>query len=73
MQLVGRAAQRVVTYDDHSAASDAVRAFQRAVSQDKVVAVIGSLLDFHSGNTRSRRPSTGSTRSASSSATPPVD
>jgi branched-chain amino acid transport system substrate-binding protein len=34
----------VVTYDDHSSASDAVRAFQRAVSQDKVVAVIGSYI-----------------------------
>jgi branched-chain amino acid transport system substrate-binding protein len=32
----------VITYDDHSSAADAVRAFQRAVSQDKVVAVIGS-------------------------------
>jgi branched-chain amino acid transport system substrate-binding protein len=34
----------VVTYDDHSSAADAVRAFQRAVSQDKVVAVIGSYI-----------------------------
>ena len=32
----------VITYDNHSSASDAVRAFQRAVNQDKVVAVIGS-------------------------------
>ncbi|HWJ36170.1 MAG TPA: ABC transporter substrate-binding protein [Steroidobacteraceae bacterium] len=31
----------IVQYDDHSSAADAVRAFQRAVSQDKVVAVIG--------------------------------
>jgi branched-chain amino acid transport system substrate-binding protein len=31
----------MVLYDDHSSAADAVRAFQRAVSQDKVVAVIG--------------------------------
>jgi branched-chain amino acid transport system substrate-binding protein len=29
-------------YDDHSSSADAVRAFQRAVSEDKVVAVIGS-------------------------------
>jgi branched-chain amino acid transport system substrate-binding protein len=34
----------VITYDDHSSAADAVRAFQRAVSQDKVVAVIGSYI-----------------------------
>jgi len=34
----------VITYDDHSSAADAVRAFQRAVSQDKVVAVVGSYI-----------------------------
>jgi branched-chain amino acid transport system substrate-binding protein len=34
----------VITDDDHSSAADAVRAFQRAVSQDKVVAVIGSYI-----------------------------
>jgi branched-chain amino acid transport system substrate-binding protein len=34
----------VITYDNHSSASDAVRAFQRAMSQDKVVAVIGSYI-----------------------------
>jgi branched-chain amino acid transport system substrate-binding protein len=34
----------IITYDDHSSAADAVRAFQRAVSQDKVVAVIGSYI-----------------------------
>jgi len=34
----------VITYDNHSSASDSVRAFQRAVSQDKVVAVIGSYI-----------------------------
>lgn len=34
----------VITYDNHSSASDLVRAFQRAVSQDKVVAVIGSYI-----------------------------
>jgi hypothetical protein len=28
----------VITYDNHSSASDSVRAFQRAASQDKVVA-----------------------------------
>ena len=39
----GRQVQ-VITYDDHSSASDAVRAFQRAVSQDKVVAVIASYI-----------------------------
>jgi branched-chain amino acid transport system substrate-binding protein len=32
----------VITYDDHSSAADAVRAFQRAVNQDKVNAVIAS-------------------------------
>ncbi len=34
----------VVVYDDHSSASDAVRAFQRAVSEDKVVAVVGTYI-----------------------------
>src|SRR6185312_8306305 len=31
---------QVITYDDHSSATDGVRAFQRAVNQDKVQAVI---------------------------------
>ena len=31
-------------YDDHSSSSDAVRAFQRAVSEDKVNAVIGTYI-----------------------------
>jgi branched-chain amino acid transport system substrate-binding protein len=31
-------------YDNHSSSSDAVRAFQRAVSEDKVVAVIGTYI-----------------------------
>ncbi|MGB8183215.1 MAG: ABC transporter substrate-binding protein [Stellaceae bacterium] len=35
---------QVITYDDHSSAAEAVRAFQRAVSQDKVVAVVGSYI-----------------------------
>jgi branched-chain amino acid transport system substrate-binding protein len=34
----------VITYDDHSSAADAVRAFQRAATQDKVIAVIGSYI-----------------------------
>jgi branched-chain amino acid transport system substrate-binding protein len=34
----------VITYDDHSSAADGVRAFQRAVTQDKVVAVIASYI-----------------------------
>jgi branched-chain amino acid transport system substrate-binding protein len=34
----------LVVYDDHSSASDAVRAFQRAVGDDKVVAVVGSYI-----------------------------
>jgi branched-chain amino acid transport system substrate-binding protein len=34
----------IVTYDDHSASADAVRAFQRAVSEDKVNAVIASYI-----------------------------
>lgn len=34
----------VITYDDHSSATDGVRAFQRAVNQDKVVAVIASYI-----------------------------
>src|SRR5260370_16108259 len=39
----GRPVQ-VITYDDHSSAADGVRAFQRAVSQDKVVAVVASYI-----------------------------
>jgi branched-chain amino acid transport system substrate-binding protein len=39
----GRQVQ-VITYDDHSSAADAVRAFQRAVNEDHVVAVIGSYI-----------------------------
>lgn len=35
---------QVITYDDHSSAAEGVRAFQRAASEDKVVAVIGSYL-----------------------------
>ena len=35
---------QVITYDDHSSAAEAVRAFQRAVNQDKVVAVVGSYI-----------------------------
>jgi len=34
----------VVTYDDHSSAADAVRVFQRAVNQDKVVAVVATYI-----------------------------
>jgi branched-chain amino acid transport system substrate-binding protein len=34
----------ILTYDDHSSASEGVRAFQRAVNQDKVVAVVGSYI-----------------------------
>ena len=34
----------LVTYDNHSSASDSVRAFQRAVNQDHVNAVIGSYI-----------------------------
>lgn len=34
----------VITYDNHSSAAEGVRAFQRAVSDDKAVAVIGSYL-----------------------------
>jgi branched-chain amino acid transport system substrate-binding protein len=34
----------IIDYDDHSSASDAVRAFQRAAQQDKVSAVIASYI-----------------------------
>lgn len=34
----------VITYDDHSSATDGVRAFQRAVNQDHVKAVIASYI-----------------------------
>jgi len=34
----------IVQYDDHSQAADAVLAFQRAVGQDKVIAVIGTYI-----------------------------
>jgi branched-chain amino acid transport system substrate-binding protein len=37
---VGGRKVQVITYDDHSSAADAVRAFQRAVNQDHVNAVI---------------------------------
>jgi branched-chain amino acid transport system substrate-binding protein len=35
---------QIVDYDDHSSATDAVRAFQRAAQQDKVSAVIASYI-----------------------------
>lgn len=35
---------QIITYDDHSSAADAVRAFQRAANQDKVDAVIASYI-----------------------------
>jgi branched-chain amino acid transport system substrate-binding protein len=35
---------QVITYDNHSSAAEGVRAFQRAVSQDRVAAVIGSYI-----------------------------
>ncbi len=41
---VGGRKIQVITYDDHSSASDAVRAFQRAVKQDHVNAVIVSYI-----------------------------
>ncbi len=34
----------IITYDDHSSSADAVRAFQRAVSEDKVNVVIASFI-----------------------------
>jgi branched-chain amino acid transport system substrate-binding protein len=34
----------IMTYDNHSSAADSVRAFQRAVSQDHVVAVFGTYI-----------------------------
>jgi branched-chain amino acid transport system substrate-binding protein len=34
----------IITYDDHSSAAEAVRAFQRAVQQDHVAAVIGTYI-----------------------------
>jgi branched-chain amino acid transport system substrate-binding protein len=34
----------IIQYDDHSSAADAVRGFQRAVSQDHVVAVLGTYI-----------------------------
>jgi branched-chain amino acid transport system substrate-binding protein len=41
---VGGRQVEVITYDDHSSAAEGVRAFQRAVTQDKVIAVIGSYI-----------------------------
>jgi branched-chain amino acid transport system substrate-binding protein len=35
---------QVITYDDHSSAADAVRAYQRAVQQDHVVAVVTTFI-----------------------------
>ena len=34
----------IITYDNHSSSADSVRAFQRAVNEDKVHAVIGSYI-----------------------------
>src|ERR1700734_992020 len=34
----------IITYDNHSSAADSVRAFQRAVSQDHVIAVFGTYI-----------------------------
>ncbi|HLJ06219.1 MAG TPA: ABC transporter substrate-binding protein, partial [Acetobacteraceae bacterium] len=34
----------IITYDDHSSASDAVRAYQRAVQQDHVSAVVTTFI-----------------------------
>src|SRR5271169_941646 len=34
----------IVSYDDHSSSADAVRAFQRAINEDHVNAVIGSYI-----------------------------
>lgn len=34
----------IISYDDHNSAADAVRAFQRAVNQDHVVAVVASYI-----------------------------
>jgi len=41
---VGGRKIEIVTYDDHSSSADAVRAFQRAVNEDHVVAVIASYI-----------------------------
>ena len=41
---IGGRKVEVITYDDHSSAAEGVRAFQRAVSQDHVNAVIGSYI-----------------------------
>ena len=41
---VGGSKIEIITYDDHSSAADAVRAFQRAVNQDHVNAVIVSYI-----------------------------
>ena len=41
---VGGRKIEVITYDDHSSAADAVRAFQRAVSQDHVSFVVASYI-----------------------------
>jgi branched-chain amino acid transport system substrate-binding protein len=41
---IGGRQVQVITYDDHSSATDAVRAFQRAVNQDHVNAVIVSYI-----------------------------
>jgi branched-chain amino acid transport system substrate-binding protein len=41
---VGGRKIEIITYDDHASAADGVRAFQRAVNQDHVNAVIGSYI-----------------------------
>ena len=53
---------KLVIYDDHSSASEGVRAFQRAASEDHAVAVIGSYIseadersvEVHMGNLRKK-------------------
>jgi branched-chain amino acid transport system substrate-binding protein len=41
---IGGRKVEIITYDDHNSATDAVRAFQRAATQDHAVAVIGSYM-----------------------------
>ena len=50
---------QIISYDDHSSAADAVRAFQRAANQDHVAAVIVSyisevVLEIGRGSCRER-------------------
>jgi branched-chain amino acid transport system substrate-binding protein len=67
--ILGRKVE-IVTYDNKSSSADSVRAFQRAVSEDKVSAVIASYIsEVVPPRTRSPRRSITTTRRTSTPST----